>query len=210
MILNLIALIVLAVCVVVVYYLVVSKKSSQQDEQDNNQDGGALKDYLPSFANNSQVDDSLNKMSNSSQLKPTESVNATHLPQIKPNSNVLPYPQVSNNYGPQQNAPKTTGTQPSLNCYPKDTVTPQELMPKEDPYNAWEASNPAVSGHLTDRNFLESGHHFGIDTVSNSLKNPNLQVRSDPVIPQVAVGPWQQSTISPDTNHRQFEIGGDY
>jgi hypothetical protein len=134
---------------------------------------------------------------------------------IKQNTNVLPYPQISNNYAPQQANIKgqfgiDTGAQPKLDCFPKDTITPQELMPREDSYNTWQASNPPVNGHLADRNFLESGHHYGIDTVSNTLKNPNLQLRSDPIIPQIQVGPWMQSTYGPDTNHRQLEIGGDY
>jgi len=83
-------------------------------------------------------------------------------------------------------------------------------MPKEDGYNAWQQTSPSVNGHLADRNFLESGHHFGIDTISNTMRNANYQLRSDPVIAQVAVGPWQQSTYGADTNRRQFEIGGDY
>jgi hypothetical protein len=134
---------------------------------------------------------------------------------IKQNTNVLPYPQISNNYAPQEANLQgqfvvDSGKQPKLDCFPKDTVTPQELMPRDDSYNTWQKSSPPNNGHLADRNFLESGHHFGIDTISNTLKNPNLQLRSDPIIPQVEVGPWSQSTIGPDTNHRQFEIGGDY
>ena len=133
----------------------------------------------------------------------------------KQNLNVLPPPQISHTYAPQQgNTQGTfqikTGTIPALACFPKDTVTPQDLMPREDPYNTWSQVNPTTSGHLADRNFLESGHHFGIDTVSNTLKNPNLQLRSDPVIPQIAVGPWMQSTYTADTNRRNFDIGGDY
>jgi hypothetical protein len=170
-----------------------------------------------------QIDNTLNSQA-SDKSKPDTYVPATQpgstpdagaLNAVKQNKNVLPYPQISNNYSPQQAnlhgqfQPKT-GTQPSLDCFPKDTVTPQELMPREDPYNTWSQVNPTTNGHLADRNFLESGHHFGIDTVSNSLRNANLQLRSDPPIPQVAVGPWQQSTIAPDTNRRCFEIGCDY
>jgi hypothetical protein len=134
---------------------------------------------------------------------------------IKQNTNVLPYPQISNNYAPQQANISgqfgiDTGAQPKLDCFPKDTITPQELMPRDDANNTWSASNPPVNGHLADKNFLESGHHYGIDTVSNTLKNANMQLRSDPIIPQIQVGPWMQSTYGPDTNHRQLEIGGDY
>jgi hypothetical protein len=173
-----------------------------------------------------QVDNALNALSNLSQFAKPDSYaydfqpgkeppRANQLNVVKQNTNVLPYPQVSNNYAPQQanlngQFQIKTGTQPSLDCFPKDTVTPAELMPREDPYNTWSQVNPPTNGHLADRNFLESGHHFGIDTVSNSLRNANKQLRSDPVIPQIPVGPWMQSTYSPDTNRRQFEIGGDY
>ena len=134
---------------------------------------------------------------------------------VKQNMDVLPYPQISNNYAPQDaniagQFGVDAGKQPKMDCFPKDVVTPQELMPRDDSYNTWQMTSPAVNGHLADRNFLESGHHFGIDTVSNTLKNANYQIRSDPIIPQIQVGPWMQSTWGPDTNHRQFEIGGDY
>lgn len=174
-----------------------------------------------------QIENKLNAMSNLPQFAKTpnsyaydfqpgtEPPRANQLNAVKQNTNVLPYPQFSNNYSPQQanlngQFQIKTGTQPSLDCFPKDTVTPQELMPREDPYNTWSQVNPPTNGHVADRNFLESGHHFGIDTVSSSLRNANKQLRSDPVIPQIPVGPWQQSTISPDTNRRQFEVGGDY
>lgn len=173
-----------------------------------------------------QIDNTLNALSNLPQYRKPDTYaydfvpgqeppRANQLNAVKQNSNVLPYPQISNNYSPQQaniagQFQVKTGAQPSLDCFPKDTVTPQELMPREDPYNTWSQVNPSPNGHLADRNFLESGHHFGIDTQSNSLRNGNMQLRSDPVIPQVPVGPWQQSTYSPDTNRRQFEVGGDY
>ena len=99
---------------------------------------------------------------------------------------------------------------PHLSCYPKDTVTSSELLPREDPYSKWARVNPDNPGHLADKNFLESGHHFGLNTVGNTLRNANRQVRSDPPIAQIAVGPWNQSTIDPDTNRRAFEIGSDY
>jgi hypothetical protein len=165
---------------------------------------------LPKYNPNEQIDDPLHQTGAQG-----EPVRGAQMNQLKQNTNVLPYPQISNNYAPQQanlngQMGINTGTQPKLDCFPKDTITPQELMPREDATNVWQLSSPPVNGHLADRNFLESGHHYGIDTVSNTLKNPNLQLRSDPIIPQIQVGPWSQSTYGPDTNHRQLEIGGDY
>ncbi len=177
---------------------------------------GALPNYTPSSQQQPMSSNFAKAQQPAYGLDPTQEPTKTgQLNIVKKNENVLPYPQISNNYGPQQ-ANVTgafgikTGTQPSLDCYPKDTVSPQDLMPNEDPNNTWSQSNPNVSGHLADRNFLESAHLYGIDTVSSSMKNANLQLRSDPVIAQIQVGPWSQSTITADTSHRMLDIGGDY
>ena len=90
-----------------------------------------------------------------------------------------------------------------------DNLTSQDLLPNENGFSSWGDAAPENNA-LEGRNFLESGHHFGINTVGQSLRNANLQLRSDPTIPQVDVGPWLQSTIDQDTNKRQFEVGGDY
>ncbi|MDB4507250.1 hypothetical protein N9064_00010 [bacterium] len=91
----------------------------------------------------------------------------------------------------------------------KDDLTSAELLPNENGFSSWGDAAPETNA-LEGRNFLESGHHFGINTVGQSLRNANVQLRSDPSIPQVDVGPWLQSTIDQDTNKRQFEVGGDY
>ena len=93
-------------------------------------------------------------------------------------------------------------------CLPKDQLMPQELLPQDNEANQWSSVNPQGSGSLMDKNFLQSGYHVGINTVGQTLRNANLQLRSDPPNPQVQVSPWIQSTISPDTNRKPFEIGG--
>jgi hypothetical protein len=93
------------------------------------------------------------------------------------------------------------------NCFPKEQLTPAELLP-QDNSSAWAQVNPAGTGTLKDRNFLQSGHHIGINTVGQTLRNANLQLRSEPPNPQVKVSPWIQSTIDPDTNRKPMEIGG--
>jgi hypothetical protein len=141
-------------------------------------------------------------------------LNAKQQQILKPNTNVLPYAQPSNNYSPQASLngqfQLQTGSQPALDCFPKDTLKPSELLPQDNVNNTWNSVNPSVPGHLTDRNFLESSNYFGINTQGSSLRNANLGLRSEPVIPKTDVGPWSQSTIDADTNRRQFEIGGDY
>jgi hypothetical protein len=127
----------------------------------------------------------------------------------KNNENVLPNPQMSNNSAPQGNfTPSQSHDFSKLDCFPKDQLVSKDLLPREDSNNVWNDSNPAGQGHLSNKNFLESGHHYGLNTVGQSLKNPNLQLRSDPLIPMKSVGPWMQSTIEADTNRRQLEIGG--
>jgi len=125
------------------------------------------------------------------------------------NTNVLPNPQQSNMFAPQGNfQPAQMGNFSQMDCFPKDQLSAADLIPREDVHNNWNQSNPPVQGALSNVNFVDSGHHFGLNTVGQSLKNPNMQLRSDPVIPQRQVGPWQQSTIEADTNRRPFEIGG--
>ena len=92
-------------------------------------------------------------------------------------------------------------------CFPKDTLSAEDLLP-QDKYSKWAEVNPEGAGELKDRNFLEAGWHHGVNTVGQSLRNANYQLRSEPANPQVKVSPWMQSTIGPDVNRRPLEIGG--
>ena len=94
-------------------------------------------------------------------------------------------------------------------CYPKDQLTPQDLLP-QDPNSKWAQVNPSGQGDLGDQNFLNAGYHMGINTVGQTLRNANMQLRSEPPNPQVKVAPWLQSTIEPDSNRRPMEIGGGF
>lgn len=91
-------------------------------------------------------------------------------------------------------------------CYPRDQLTPSELLPK-DMNSVWSEQNPMGSGSLKGKNFLSAGALIGVNTVGQSMRNANLQVRSEPPNPQVAVSIFNQSTISPDISHRPLEIG---
>jgi hypothetical protein len=91
-------------------------------------------------------------------------------------------------------------------CYPRDQLTPSELLPK-DSNSVWAEQNPMGPGSLKGKNFLSAGALIGVNTVGQSLRNANLQVRSEPPNPQVQVSIFNQSTISPDISHRPLEIG---
>ena len=71
----------------------------------------------------------------------------------------------------------------------------------------WAQANPTGQGMLTDRNFLDAGHHVGVNTVGQTLRNANYNVRSEPPCPQMKVSPWMQSTIDPDIGRKPLEIG---
>lgn len=81
-----------------------------------------------------------------------------------------------------------------------------DLLPT-DPNSAWTSINPEGQGSIAFKNFIEATHHFGVDTVGSSLKNANLDLRSELPNPRITVSPWNQSTITFDDNHRQMEIG---
>ena len=97
----------------------------------------------------------------------------------------------------------TTGA--PAGCYPRDQLTPSELLPK-DKNSVWAEQNPMGPGSLKGKNFLSAGALIGVNTVGQSLRNANWQLRSEPPNPQVAVSIFNQSTIAPDTNRRPLEI----
>lgn len=86
-------------------------------------------------------------------------------------------------------------------------VSPEDLLPKSQQASDFEDQFPVGSGDLTAKNFLTAGYNVGVNTVSSSLRNANLQIRSDVPIPVKQVGPWSQSTILPDMNRKTLEIG---
>ena len=96
---------------------------------------------------------------------------------------------------------------PFEGCAPKQKeLKPEDLLPK-DMNTKWAQVNPTGQGMLADRNFLDAGHHVGINTVGQSLRNANYNVRSEIPNPQVKVSPWMQSTIDPDVGRKPMEIG---
>ena len=90
-------------------------------------------------------------------------------------------------------------------CYPRDQLTPGELLPK-DVNSVWAQQNPMGNGSLKGKNFLSAGALIGVNTVGQSLRNANYQLRSEPANPQVPVSVFNNTTIEPDVNRRSFEV----
>jgi hypothetical protein len=80
-----------------------------------------------------------------------------------------------------------------------------DLLPK-DVNKQWSSMNPAGNGQLQGVNLMKAGSIIGINTVGSSLRNANLQVRSEPPNPQLNTGPWNQSTIDPDLMRTPLEL----
>ena len=96
--------------------------------------------------------------------------------------NVFPSTGLENvQYAPASGASTTMqGLPPS--CTPQQTVDPMELLPK-DVNSQWAQLNPTGAGDLKGVNLLSAGALIGIDTIGNTLRNANLQVRSEPPNP---------------------------
>jgi hypothetical protein len=94
-----------------------------------------------------------------------------------------------------------------VQTYTQTMLSPEELLPKGTLGASWAATNPVGMGDLKGQNFLQPGYHFGINTVGQTLRNANYDVRSDPPNPRTAVSPFLNSTIEPDVYRRQLEIG---
>ena len=114
-----------------------------------------------------------------------------------------PLGQNSNHASAKGAMTDTYGLPPS--CSKQEVVDPKELLPKGD--SEFAKLNPMGSGDLKNVNLLKAGWHVGINTVGQSLRNANLQLRSEPPNPQLNTGPWNQSTITGDKQRRPLEIG---
>jgi len=89
-------------------------------------------------------------------------------------------------------------------CNPRDVLSSQDLLPGGAD-SKYAQVVPSGTGALSDQNFLNAGHHVGVNTVGSCLRNANLQLRSETPNPQHVVAPWNNSTISPDALRRPLE-----
>ena len=131
----------------------------------------------------------------------------TNLAAVVGNPNMAPTPASEGfaNMGGYEGPATFGNAETPEGCYPRDQLTPGELLPK-DQNSVWSQQNPMGTGSLKGKNFLSAGALIGINTVGQSMRNANYQLRSEPPNPQVAVSVFNQSTIEPDTNRRSLEI----
>lgn len=85
-------------------------------------------------------------------------------------------------------------------------LAPQDLLPEDRSASMFVANNE-ITKNLADKNFLVAGNHVGTNSIGTSLRNANLQLRSDPPNPQDYQPAWNASTITPsDQIRKEFEI----
>lgn len=142
---------------------------------------------------------------------PNNIANAPEAPGQTSTIDVAGNPQPSQPLGQNSSFANVSGGETSTHglppsCSREQVVDPAELLPKDE-NSEWAKLNPMGGGDLENVNLLKSGYHIGINTVSSSLRNANLQLRSEPPNPQMPVGPWNNTTITPDINRRPLEIG---
>jgi len=85
-------------------------------------------------------------------------------------------------------------------------ANPSDLLP-QDSNSQWASLNPLGGGNVAMPDLLSAGYHIGLDTIGQTLKNANLQLRSDPIIEKKDIGPWNQSTYEPDYGRVPLEVG---
>ena len=95
----------------------------------------------------------------------------------------------------------TTGTYKS-----RETGNPNDLLPK-DKHSQFSDFNMLNNDNVVMPDLLDAGYLIGLDTIGQTLRNPNYQERSDPIIPKSSVGPWNNSTIEPDLGRVPLELG---
>lgn len=115
-------------------------------------------------------------------------------------------------YGNNVNVVNNTAVSTSAPAAPASSgsrvASPTDLLPA-DQNSEWAALNPVnmSQGNIIAGDMLQAGYHIGLDTIGQTMKNANLQLRSDPIIPKQNVGPWNQSTYEPDYARVPLEVG---
>jgi hypothetical protein len=88
----------------------------------------------------------------------------------------------------------------------QNVANPTDLLPV-DQNSQWAALNPVNNKNPKIPDMLQAGNLIGLDTIGQTMKNANLQLRSDPIITKQNVGPWNNSTYEPDFARVPLELG---
>jgi hypothetical protein len=128
-------------------------------------------------------------------------------------------PEISNQASPSIYAPYNGTSNTSIatsadssstinqNTANKAIPNPSDLLPINN-NNLWSNSIPQADADLKNVNLLNPAQLVGINTQGSSLRNSNLQLRSEPANPRSNTNcPWNISTIETDQFRKPLEIG---
>ena len=119
--------------------------------------------------------------------------------QLAPKNQVKPFEEGEDNLNinnPQDASIELGG------CGNTGSFISSNLLPKKDPEMQ---DNSEFAPNLEGKNFVDS-YKYILGSQSQSLRNANYQLRSDPPNPQKTVCPWQNTTMAPESR-RPLEIG---
>jgi hypothetical protein len=91
-----------------------------------------------------------------------------------------------------------------------EETRPEDLLPNDTDADAWANANPKGTGSIELKNFLEAGHHIGVNTQASNTRNSNMGLRSEPANPRTPVSIWQNSTIGPDPYRKSLDVGTEF
>ena len=136
---------------------------------------------------------------------------SSYNPTPKPTSVNQPPPVIgassSSTYAPFNGQPGpnvANSATPPVNMN-KPASNPSDLLPS-DSNSAWSTMNPGSD--LKNVSLLNPTQLVGINTQGSSLRNANLQLRSEPANPRMNTNsPWNISTIEEDKFRKPLEIG---
>ena len=171
--------------------LIEGQNNSKNGANNNNSNNGANNNNSKNGANNNGANRNTN---------------------VNKNNNGTPKVMASLPMGDNEQFASVSGIKtPTRSCYPQNSLKPDDLLPqdKKNDVNNFNKQYPVSEGILKGVNFLEAGYQVGVNTVGQSLRNANQQLRSEPPNPQVNVSPWLNTTIGPDLARRPLEAGED-
>lgn len=101
---------------------------------------------------------------------------------------------------------KTTGNGYDMSSNDPVSLSSAALLPKEIPITD-DFGQFSADQILSGQNYLDPRGQIGYpETVGGTLRNSNLQIRSEPSNPRDPVSIWNLSTITPDAMRPLFEI----
>ncbi len=201
----------IAILLLLILLLLLSYNS--KSKRDNNNEQFYNYESYPKMINNpvGNFQDILNNLTNKDKKEKFESM-ASFDPYAKAsinnnNNGFQGNDEDENKYADVKEGFENQATQDPTSCIKKEKLTSKDLLPNDAQNLIWSKINPSSQANIEDQNFLTAGYHIGVNTIGQSLRNANLQLRSEIPNPQVAVSPWLISTIEPDVRSTTLEIG---